>query len=197
MKRGLVLGGASCIWDDLKALEAMIGEPWPWLVFATNQAGVAYPWPIDCWVTLHPENLEAWIERRRNEGRPMGFEVWGGTWVTGVDDSKHELVDHVLHVGDTGSSGFHAVRVALGPHECDRVVLAGVPMDFRPHFNSTRPWDSAEFHWPAWKNAVPRWEGRVRSLSGRTAELLGRPDLDWLGLVGYTEPVAEGATHGQ
>ncbi len=176
----LILGGASCLHDDLAKLEELVGGPWSGIVCATNDAGYDYPHPIDHWVTQHPEHLPDWMEKRRLAGYDMDFTVWGGVWRTGRDDRKYTWVDQVLRITRVGSSGMHAVEVALHLG-AERIVLCGVPMDFRPHFfNPRQPWNSPSAHWDAWTDAAPEWADRVRSFTGWTAELLGTPDEAWL-----------------
>ncbi len=182
MTRSLVLGGAWNLFDDIAKLEGLTGCVWPDMVLAVNDASYAYPHGIDCLVTLHPKNLEGWRAKRAAAGFPMEFETWGGVWRTGTDDSNSPLVNHVLPVTRVGSSGYHAVEVALHLG-CERVVLAGVPMEFGPHFHSKKPWDSPMFHRPAWEESVEDFDDRVRSMSGWTAELLGEPDAEWLGIL--------------
>lgn len=180
MTPALLLGGAKSLWDDLAQLEELVGGTWPHTVFAINDSGWAYPHRIHYWVSLHQEKMPGWMERRRESGFPMdGIEVWGGSWVTKQDDSKLSWVDHILPVRLVGSSGFHAVEIALHLGHT-RVVIAGMPMDFGPHFDRPGPWDSAMFHRPAWEQSAEHWQNLVRSLSGWTAELLGRPDREWL-----------------
>lgn len=185
---GLVCGGAWNLWDDLAKLEQLVGGVWPGWVGVVNNVGWAYQHPIDAWITLHPSNLPEWRAKREAAGFSMDFDIWGGVWRTGTDDSNSPLVDHVLPVTRVGSSGYHAVEVALHLG-CERVVLAGVPMEFGPHFHSKKPWDSPMFHRPAWEASVEDFDGRVRSMSGWTAELLGTPDAEWLGIL-------EGERHG-
>lgn len=79
-----------------------------------------------------------------------------------------------------GSSGMLCVRVAL-ELGCNRIVLAGVPMEkMSRHYDDAKPWNEARQYWPAWEKAIPRFAGRVRSLSGWTRERLGAPDEEWL-----------------
>lgn len=181
MNRALVLGGGSCLWRDLQALSEMLDGRWPYTVLAVNDAGWAYRWPIDHWVTLHGKKLPVWESMRRQLEYPMDYRTWGGTWVTGSDDSTLPQIDQVLPVTRVGSSGLHAVDVAL--HEgAECVATAGIPMDGSGHFWDPTPWPSATAHRDAWTESVPDFGGRVRALSGWTADLLGTPDMAFLGL---------------
>ena len=185
MKPALILGGASCLRDDLATLEALIGRPWPWTVFAVNDSGWDYSRRIHYWVSLHQPKMPDWMEKRRANGYPMkGIKVWGGSWITKQDDSKLPWVDHVLPVAFHGSSGSHAVEIALHLGH-DRVIGAGMPMDMAAHFNRTGPWVSALFHREGIERAAERWHDRVRFVSGWTAELFGEPTLPWLKKPAY------------
>ena len=183
MRRALVLGGGWCLWRDLQALSEITGFTiWPWLVLAVNDAGWAYRHPIGRWVTLHGEKLPVWKSMREQMGYDMTFTAWGGTWVTGRDDTKLEGIERVHPVTRVGSSGMHAVEIALA-EGADRVAVVGVPMDGGGHFFDPKPWDSALSHRDCWTEAAAEdWGDRVRSLSGWTSELLKTPDRDWLQL---------------
>ena len=182
MKRALVLGGGACLWRDLQALSQGLlgGERWPWLVIAVNDAGWAYRFPIDHWVSLHCDKFPIWEGMRRQLGYPMSYTKWGGTWVTGSDDSKRKGIDRVHPVTRVGSSGLHAVEITLDELGADRVATVGIPMDGTGHFWDPVPWDSAMAHWDAWKESVADFDGRVRCWSGWTESLLGQPDSAWL-----------------
>jgi len=181
LDRALVLGGASSLWDDLARLEEIVGRPWPWKVYAVNQAGHAFPDPIDYWVSLHQENMLGWMARREANGFDTDFEVWGGDWRTSSKDSDKDWVDDVIPVRLVGSSGFHAIEIALH-HGRDRIVGAGIPMDPRPHFHSKGPWHHALTHQKAFLESVDLWNDRFRSLSGWTRDTFGGPDREWLGI---------------
>lgn len=183
----LVLGGACSVWDEVHELEGLAGGSWPGLVIATNDAGASYPGRLHHWVSLHPEKFhpgpewgDGWVAERGARGHPGGFVTWGGMWRTGRHDG--EYVDRVLPCLAVGSSGFHAVMVALHLG-CDRVVMAGIPMDASPHFfDPQKPWDSPLAHRQAWQDWEGLLRGRVKSMRGWTQELLGTPSEGWLGL---------------
>ena len=181
MIRALVLGGGACLWRDLQALSEIMDGRWPHMVVAVNDAGWAYRFPIDHWVTLHGEKYPVWREMRRQLGYPMDYRVWGGTWVTGSDDSKFTWIDEVLPVTRVGSTGLHAVDVALFKG-AERIITVGIPMDGSGHFFDPTPWDSAMAHRDAWIESAEAFSDTVRSMSGWTADLLGSPDRAWIGL---------------
>jgi hypothetical protein len=194
LNAALVLGGASCVWRDVAVLETLIDGFWPGLVIAVNDVACRWPRSLDHWATVHPEKLTSpngwrnprggphgWLAQRAALGRPGGFLLWS-EW----DKAKFLNVPHRrLRQWASGSSGLFAVSVAykLG---CTRVILAGVPMDPRPHFRESTlhdhrmGWTSYRAHIKAWRDNQTRLRERTRSLSGTTRAMLGAPTLDWL-----------------
>ena len=175
----LVLGGAACVWDDLRTAEALIGER-PRIVIATNDAGVHYDGHLDHWVTLHAMKMEGWEAERAALGKPKTYTTWGRFYQYGEEHLEAMCERAVQH--GMGTSGILAVEVAVELGAAP-VILCGCPLDDSAHFFDADPWA----HWRGfrehWKNREG-WlrEHRVRSCSGWTAELLGRPDADWLNL---------------
>jgi hypothetical protein len=161
--RALVVGGASCVWDDLAAL----GSWRPDLTIAVNDAIAAYPHRIDHAATLHPEKFGGWIEERYKRQGNLDFVTWSRR--------NPELVDRILTGWNQGSSGMFAVGVAL-EMGAERVILAGVPMTETPHFFNAEPWAGVRHHRDAWEKRADEMRGRVVSCSGWTRELLGGPD---------------------
>lgn len=159
--RALVLGGAACLWEDLRALGA-----WTGLTVATNDAGAFYPGILDIWATLHPEKLFSWTEERARRGGNDDYEVWAWPGSAGVTRA------HRPTWSAAGSSGLYAVEVAL-ELGAEQIVLAGVPMDAQPHVTGGEAWAHADDHRGAWLESASRLRGRVTSLSGWTRELLG------------------------
>lgn len=181
----IVLGGAECLWEDVAALEEMIGQEWPGLVVATNDAGVHWSRRLDHWVTCHPEKFHLvvrpgttgrWEEERLALGHPGGYVRWARR--------NPELVDRIVE-WNGGASGLMAAIVATRELGCF-TVLCGVPMNRSRHFHDGRdgePWKDVDFHWPVWLRFRHLLE-RVRSMSGETRKLLGAPTLDDLGFSG-------------
>lgn len=181
----LIIGGASCVWDDVAALEILYGRRWDGMVIAVNDIGAHWPRKLHHWVSLHPSKFKKWLALR--EKHQMYFH--GPTWGRAVSPlrmwggCKH-FCDYVLKPWPGGSSGMFGVQVAhhLG---CNRVVLCGIPMTSTAHFEESREgfaaqWGAADFHWKAWIKYQDRMLGWVKSMSGRTAELLGHPTPSWL-----------------
>lgn len=180
----LVIGGASCVWDDVEAaLE--LGE-YDGAV-ACNDAAAAWPGKLDAAVSLHAEKWGFWMERRRRAGLPPPAAVIGHstarTSILRLSDCITGYADQMIPgQTDTGSSGLFALKVAIFDLGFDRAVLCGIPMDPRPHFFDTIDWgDSAvRAHWRGWQQALPVIKDKTRSMSGRTRDLLGAPSPEWL-----------------
>lgn len=167
MRVGLVVGGASCVWDDVEAA-LQLGEYAG--VVGANLIGVIWPGRFDAWVSLHPDKLKRpWVERRRRSGLPAHHRV------VGLGDTPHRFAGQT----EPGSSGLFALKVALDDLGFDRAVLCGVPLAPTAHFNIARPWSAATQYRAGWEQALPHIMSRARSMSGWTADLLGRPPADF------------------
>lgn len=185
MKRALILGGANCLQGDRQRALEMFE---PDVIIACNHAGIEEP-HVDHMATMHPELLRHWHLKRMTKGHPPWPNVW---------HAKHRKLPADAPAAQPieswgGSSGMLCVVVALAALNCDRVVLAGVPMSktFR-HFDDDRLWLEARQYWTAWEKAAEtKFNGRVRSMSGWTGQLLGWPTKDWL--YGNTQGTARTA----
>lgn len=160
----LVLGSASCVWDDVEAALAL-GEFAG--VVACNDAGVFWPGPLDIWVSLHADKFKRWTAQRELRGLAPAGRTMG-------PENGYRFPDQA----GTGSSGHFALKVALD--HFDRAVLCGVPMtEAASHIVGRSPWTGARHYRAAWQQALPHTKDRARSMSGWTAELHGKPDALW------------------
>jgi len=171
----LVLGGASCVWDDATAAMELVE---PDAVFAVNDIGARWAGPLVGWVTLHPEKMAGWRSERARRGFPAAREHVGHELgQPGIDRATSYLWPDM---NASGSSGLFAVKVAMEAG-FDRIILAGIPMQAAgAHFFNSAPWGEVGAFTEAWKTALPRIAPLVRSMSGWTAQLLGKPDRNWL-----------------
>ncbi len=176
MPPALVLGGASCVWDDVATWERTYGD-WDGLVIAVNDVALHWRGKLHHWVTVHPEKLRGWMRSLH----ATSYETWScrPRWAEDVP-----LVDNVLPPWHGADSGLYAVQVAqyLG---CQHVILCGIPMTATAHFAESAEsfpatWGSAERHWLVWRRRYLSLQHVVRSMSGRTRELFGAPSTDWL-----------------
>lgn len=182
MSVALVIGGAGCVWDDVRQAMAMTRFDG---VVACNDVGAVWPGRLDGWATLHPEKMHRWTTERTRNGfsRPgrivCHHQARHGRLPACVDGTtEHHFEGQTV----TGSSGLFAAKMALIDLGFDKAILCGIPMLASPgHFFDARPWNGVTSHRHGWREAMPIIKDRLRSVSGWTAELLGEPDKDWLG----------------
>lgn len=179
-KWALILGGASCVWDDVKQFELLYGHEWDGLVIAANDIGSWWPRGLDHWVSLHPNKFHRWKQDRQANSLPSAAKTWGRP------GQYNEPVtwDESIVPWPGGSSGLFAVQVAqyVG---VERAILCGIPMTMTGHFAETKErfhptWYAATAYWTAWSRHKQHLATWVRSMSGKTMEMLGAPTLDWL-----------------
>lgn len=190
--RGLVVGCAGCVWEDVRDARALGSFD---VVICVKQIGVEWPEEFKYWATLHPEAMDAYEDQRQKRGFPGGYEIVAPLpGEVGEHGKKGRIAHRISYrwpgMTSSASSGIYGVKVALDMG-CDRVVLAGVPMSadgghFDPAGRNLRgevrgqQWAHRDSFVPGLVAAVPHMGGRVRSVSGFTAELLGFPTEDWL-----------------
>lgn len=177
----VVLGGAESLWDDVVALGELL-DVRDCVVVAVNDAGVVWPHRLDHWATMHPEELEDREAKRLANGYPMGYSTWTRDYPWGLKE-RERMADHVLSSDMWGgSSGLLGVGAAWTAG-ARRIVLCGVPMDKRPHFNRgtvdnwVRAVENYKARWMERQADLSRW---VRSMSGWTRETFGEPTQEWL-----------------
>lgn len=161
-KRLVILGGAGCVYDDLKRYS----PPPDAKVMVINDMGAEYPGRIDYWVSLHPDKLGIWQRQRRDRKFNQDY--------LSVAHRKHSLakVDHVFSDWG-GSSGLFATKSAL-MLGFDHVVLCGIPMDSQPNVfrKNEKSWSSFQQYKDKWPAHIPEMIGKVFSMSGWTREQL-------------------------
>ncbi len=176
--RGLVIGGADCVWADITAATALFE---PDAYFVINDMITLWPGPCDYACSLHAEKIPEWIRRRAHNGYPAIGEVWCHKLASGRGRQQGSGVDR-LTPDWAGSSGLFACKVAI-QEKFDRIVVCGVPLDAaQNHIDRHRPWNAANAFRGGWKTRKKLIAPYVRSMSGFTKDLLGGPTADWLGL---------------
>lgn len=175
MTTGLAIGGARCVWDDLRAVEDMSDmayTEWPGLVGACNAVGETLQ-RLDHWCSLHWDSIEGWKSARWAHFPKRAMpQIWTRNPPLGVRTDAN-ITDHW-----GGSSGLFTVKVLL-EQGCDRVICVGIPLDEQPHFNKPHQWKMPPEYRMDWERHYDRIKDRVRSASGWTRELLGGPEK-WL-----------------
>lgn len=184
MKTALVIGCASCVWDDVKAAEAMIKFD---EFYCVKMAGIVWNSPHFIWATLHPEFMDDYEGQRRAKfgdlcGRyeivaPLAIEV-------GTHGAEGRIARRVSYrwpgMTSSASSGIYGAKIALDDGY-ERVVLAGVPLETQAnHFIRGKPWFQRDSFTAGFNVAMKFLRGKVRSMSGYTREVLGEPTPDWL-----------------
>lgn len=180
VRLGLVIGCAEGNFDEARAAIALQK---PDLIYCVKLAGVHWPEPFDWWAGLHPEWQGKYEAERKALGHPSGYRTVS-CLASEVDtrNSKFEVDRRVSYrwpgMNASASSGIFAAKVAL--EDCERVILAGVPMTNGKHFSRNKAWAELNAFTAGLRESIPHMQGRVRSMSGETAKLLGRPDPEWL-----------------
>ena len=183
MKTALVVGSAECVWDDIDRASDLFE---PDVTIAINRFARDYPASVDCWFSYHPETFQLWANQRRRNGLPDHLSY-------GTCRNKHTYQPdgfEPFHLTEnvSGSSGLGAVECARAGFGADRIVLAGIPMDTRGHFNYGQKgdhdvrerWAEGERYRAYWRKYFLDKPGLARSLSGWTRDLLGEPTEEWL-----------------
>lgn len=186
VKKAIVIGCGSSVGPDLAIASLARYVDNETVTIVVNEAFELVR-HFDVWCTLHPERLPGWIERARlrTDLRQVLYfvpDLDADDMVTIMKGRGYEpdWIPHwwKWHEENSGSSGLFAVGVAFSLG-CEKVLLAGVPMDKQRHWNGTEPWADRDRFAAAWSAVKLRLEGKVRSLSGWTRELLGGPDEQW------------------
>ena len=177
---GRVIGCAEGNFDEARAAIALQK---PDLIYCVKLAGVHWPEPFDWWCGLHPEWQGKYEAERAALGHPGGYRTVS-CLAAEVDARNAKIpVDRRVSyrwpgMNSSASSGIFAAKVAM--EDCERVILAGVPMTHGKHFTRNKAWSELNSFTAGLQEAIPHMKGRVRSLSGLTEKLLGRPDPEWL-----------------
>lgn len=169
-KKLLVIGSASCVWEDLQRVRLQEFE-----LMAINDMMMHYPGRLDHGATCHPDKLPGW-------GFFQAYEASKRAWQPMETHShlKHEWVKYHWPIHrEGGTSGLFGVTLGL-LMDYDLIVLAGIPCDSSPRYFDP-PWQEhlqfgRETVFRAWEEAnAAIFHGKVKSLSGKTRELLGEP----------------------
>jgi len=169
-RTALVIGGAHCVHEDIKAAEALGKFD---LVVAVNDIGTVYGGKIDAWCSMHPQKLQRWAKMRED----AGFEPSRTLWTAEHLDAAPNF-SRVINPG--GGSAALATEVALSLG-AQKVVLAGCPLESSPHFFDDVPWSprEVEHYRRPWLRHKRDWGSVVRSMSGWTREVYGAPEQAW------------------
>ena len=176
-RRGIVLGSAPCLWDDIDASNDITSGEFE--IIAVNGAGVLFEGNLDIWVSVHGPKLVNWIEKRRALGLDMNFDAY-------ANFAKSEKSGDVIRWNRSscnGSSGLLAALVAI-ELGFDKLILCGMPIDGENRITSDgevaagmTPYHHYQRGWTLLQGILRE---HVRSMSGWTRETFGAPTAEWL-----------------
>jgi hypothetical protein len=201
----LVIGGGYSVWFEIQEFYGLIGRGFEnsadfddnTPVLAVNDIGSFFKPRLGHLVSWHEEILAPTVALRKahscnitqtythtqehihDTGRDIeDFEVPSGSLFKKADWAWH------FEQGIGGTSGLMAVMVALALG-FNRVVIAGTPLDDKPHFWApaweTVPQFKSQTQITTWCEARDIWlKDRVKSMGGRTRQWLGYPSKEWL-----------------
>lgn len=180
-KKFLALGSATSLWTDIDGALALSDFDG---VVAANEAGVLWAGELTSWVTLHPEEIEGRIDRRRSRGYPDAKEICSHFTKRETGAITLQIEYMLPRQKKSGSSGLFAVKRCLDLG-ATHVVCCGIPMEkTMGRVDGKEQWPSASMFRGAWENVVPVIRHKVRSMSGWTRNLLGAPTAEWFNQVG-------------
>jgi hypothetical protein len=165
----IINGSAACVDQDLDAIHELIGElPRDYMAIGLDAVDKHY-WPIKYMATFHPAELPLIIQRRRDYGGNIDYEV--------ISHEPRETVKHFISDWwkPSGSSALLGVQAAITRLGYKKIILCGCPMT---GFNEKNN-NYANFQ-QGWKARLKEVGDNVRSMSGWTMELLGAPTKEWL-----------------
>lgn len=206
MTLALVVGCADEVWNEVEL--AFKFAPFD-AYYVVKMAGIHWDRGFFHWVTLHPEYMDGYKQKRRELGLPDTYEVVGPLEGEVGTHWQHKLDRRVSYrwngMTASASSGIYAAKVALEDGH-SHIILAGVPMEIGAgHFARQRTWPQRDCFMEGWRLSIPKLQGKVKSLSGITRDALGEPEPGWVaqsrdanGLSGATPTVQaeKGQDHG-
>jgi len=193
-RRALIVGCASCVWDDVRAAFDLCNYH---AIYCVKQMGIHWPGKFEVFVTLHPEAMDSYEHQRKVLGFPDGYQIVAPpAKELGMHGEKGNIARRVSYLwpnsdgSSSASSGIYGAKIALDDG-FERAVLAGVPMTpegghFLPETKSVtggtrgKVWTGCGAFEIGFNNALPYLMNRVKSMSGRTQKVLGAPTKEWL-----------------
>lgn len=181
LRRCLVIGSARNWQDDVnKACQLIEFEHF----VVAKGAGCVWPGPIDAWVTLHNEQIEGHVKKRKEAGYPPAQKIYSWEKPPRIPCITHRTEFRFPGQSISASSGIFAAKVALIDEGFDRVILCGIPLDPEQgridYADPSKKWVHARAFFKGFMQALPSMKEKVRSMSGETQKYLGAPTLEWL-----------------
>lgn len=193
MTSAFIVGRAKNVWNEVSKAREEFG-PFDHVV-VIGSTGVDFTGDFDHWVSFHVDLFPSWKISRARRGFKTDQTLWTCRQQGRRNSPKYADVKIVDCEG--GSSGLIAVMVALIELKCDKVILAGIPMDAKAgQYDTNAVWREAIKHRTAWEQNVGRLAGAVKSMSGWTQELLGAPTKEWFSGTVQSQSGGAGAYQG-
>lgn len=168
----LVIGGGQHVYNETQlALGICATANKTPTIFVCNDQIALFEGPVDHAITLHPDKMFDWVNKRHSKGFPPLRRTWCHRPYVGFTNYTRDW---------QGSSGLFAVKIAreLG---FTHIILCGVPMTVEDkHVVRGVDWKAAYGFRRAWPARVPSLKLYVRSMSGWTREQFGLPTQQWL-----------------
>lgn len=167
-------GSTDCLSEYLRAKELCLEAGKPWMTFVCNDTITIFPDHIDNAVTLHPDKMPLWLDRRRKQNLDAPGLTWCHRPSRGIDRDTKDW---------GGSSGLIMVKIAR-ESGFTHVIVCGVPMTVEDgHILRKVRWLAAHGFRRGWQRHTVELKPFVRSYSGWTNELFGAPERVWLDSV--------------
>lgn len=168
----LCVGGAqNCLDEHARAVALCRAADKAWINIVCNDTIGVFPDHIAKAVTLHPDKMYAWIDKRRKAGFDEVDETWCHRPYKNFSNDTRDW---------GGSSGLIMVKIAREA-KIHKVILCGIPMTVDAgHILRKTKWNAAHGFRRGWSRHVPELKPFVRSFSGWTNELFGAPSAEWL-----------------
>ena len=171
-KTAVILGTASCVFDDIDQLNNLIHNREDYIVLSVNFATIL-PVKPNYIVGIHGDYIDTYKAVAQIKAEEFG---WAKDFYT-VSYTGH--ADYVYpELESEGTSGRFAISVALEKLNCTKIILCGIPIDGTKRFYGDIRHDYAKIKDnQIWERIDPT---KVRSFSGNTLKRYGAPTLEWL-----------------
>jgi len=189
----LITGDGHCLAQDVKTFNS-----WaiPHDIYAVNRSLVFHERQVDHWAAVDIEETAWFTQHISGKIEPdkfilrhtLGEEVkWGDVDSLGLFDvywkMDYKFENDYQRRTFVGNTGYFAMLTAI-KMGYKKIVLAGIPIDFGPHFYDPPEMDGPQWggmtfaQWMDFKMFVPEAD-KVRSMSRYSAFILGTATKEW------------------
>lgn len=168
MNIAIIVGGAETALAEYELAAAMCVNH-NVEIMVINDMIATFPGTVTA-VTLHPDKLTQWLDRRKRDGLLPVKAVWSNRPAKLVTNTTRDL---------GGSSGFFASKIAK--EKGRKSILCGVPMTVEGnHFVRHQRWSAALAFRRPWVTYKNEYAPYIRSFSGWTKQEFGEPTTEFL-----------------